>query len=198
MFGDRKTSPYYAPWRVDCRLARELPDDKPVRSHFLVQLVAVLLCAVLGLVVGWQYYRLHELRAATQRWNRIIAENREAYAEVQRTRSVIAADAKRIENASTLLRTHMLGVEFLAGISHTRPDNLRNDQIATTENGLVMRGGLDAAPEKAARQLGRYVADLRIDPRIGPHFGSILLRAMDRRGDGESAELQYEITFIYR
>jgi len=196
MFGDRKVSPYFGPWRVDCRLARELPDDKPIRSHFLVQLAAVLLCAVLGLVVVWQYYRLHELRLAALRWSRVIAENREAYDEVLETRKAIASDAKRIENAAALLQTRILAVDFLAGISRTRPDNLEIDQFEGAEGGVVIRGRLEETPEKASRLLGKYVSDLRADPHLGPHLSSVVLTAMERQTEG--GELRYEITFRFR
>lgn len=195
MIADRKNNPFSAPWRVDCRLARELPDDKAVRSHFLVQLAAVLLCAVLLLVAGWQAFQLNTTRAGIARWVKTMADDRAIFDEVRRERAEIAADGRRIGEAASALQTRILTFDYLSAIGRTRPENLRIDQIESLETGLVLRGIILVSPEKASRQLGKYVADLRADPHLGPRFSAITLTAMDRRG--EETELQFEITFRY-
>jgi hypothetical protein len=196
MFADRKSNPYVAPWRVDCRLARELPDDKPIRSHFIFQLLAVLVCSILLLVVGWQSFRLHTLSNSIATWQRTMADERQLYDEVRRARQDITADARKIGEAAGLLPVRILTFDFLTIIGRTRPAPVWIDQIESAESGLVVRGRLEDSPEKASRMLGKYVADLRADARLSAKFGSIVLTAMERRG--EAAELSFEITFRYR
>ncbi|MFI5337886.1 MAG: hypothetical protein ACHQ5A_13945 [Opitutales bacterium] len=192
---DRKNNPYFGPWRVDCRLARELPDDKPIRSHFIVQLIAVLLCAIMILIAGWQGFQLHTLRNGTAGWVRAMAEDRLLYEEVRHARADITADGRKVGEAATALQTRILAFDFLSAIGRSRPDNLRIDMIESAEGGLFLRGGVLDSPEKVSRMLGKYVTDLRADPRIGPKFSSIVLTAMDR---GEAAEIHFEISFHYR
>lgn len=198
MIADRKSNPYFAPWRVDCRLARELPDDKPIRSHFIVQLAAALVCTVLILVAGWQYFRLQTVRNGIARWNRTMTEDRAVYDEVDRLRNSITADGRKIGDAAAALQSHILVFDFLSGLGRTRPDYLNIQHIQSTETGLLMQGTLEVSPERATRLLGKYVADLKADPHFGPHFSNIMLRGIDRRGDNTTAELQFEITFTYR
>jgi hypothetical protein len=196
MLADRRTNPYVGPWRVDCRLARELPDDKPIRSHFLFQLFAVLLCAILLLIVGWQGFQLHTLNGSIATWQRTMAEDRQLYDEVRRARQDITNDARKINEAATLLPIHVLTFDFLSTIGRSRPEAIWIDQIESGEGGLMVRGRLEDSPEKASRMLGKYVADLRSDEKLAAKFSDIRLTAMERQGD--ATELRYEITFRYR
>ena len=195
---DRKNISYFAPWRFDCRLARELPDDKPIRSQFIVQLMISLLCVVSFLIVGWQYYRLQNIRNAIARGQKNIAERNITYEEVVHLRKSISTDGHKIGDAAILLQSHILISDLLSIIGRTRPNYLNIQKVQSVEGGAIVQGTLDAPPELATRLLGKYVAELRANTQLSSCYHNIMLRGIDRHGEGEQLQLTFEITLTYR
>ncbi len=186
-----------APWRVDCRLETELPEDSLVGKRFLLHTASGVFAAVGLLLVSWQGYHYTSMEQGIADWDQRIAENQEVVREVDQLRRAYSAEAVKVDQAFALMKPELLVHPFTARIARTRPDTMTIDAIETGEaGGVVLRGTLQEDSERASRLLGQYVVQLRADEVIGPQFSEILISSLDRR---EGADLlNFELVFRKR
>lgn len=196
MASPRKQSPHYAPWHIDCRLSRELPDDNLVRRHFILQFLAALVCAGLAGYAAWQLYQRHTLEQGIAFWTRTLADNRVQADEIRESRRQLAADAARIDQAYTLLGAPLTLSALLTELGTTRPEHIVIDSFQSGATGVTLRGVLQASPEEASRLLGDYVTQLRNDPALSGRFGQITLTSMDRQDSAR--RFGFEVALRYR
>ena len=186
-----------APWRVDCRIETELPEDSIVGTRFLLHTAAGVFAAVGLLLVSWLGYQHLSMRQGIADWDARIAENQEIVREVDQLRRAYSAEAVKVDQAFALLKPELLVHPFTARIARTRPESMIIDSIETGDaGGVILRGTLQEDSEQASRLLGQYVVKLRGDEVISPLFSEILISSLDRR-DGADL-LSFELVFRKR
>lgn len=186
-----------APWRVDCRLETELPEDSIVGTRFLLHTASGVFAAIGVLMLCWLGYQYLSMRQGIADWDTRIAENQEIVREVDQLRRAYSAEAVKVDQAFALMKPELLVHPFTARIARTRPETMIIDSIESGDaGGVVLRGTLAEDSERASRLLGQYVVKLRADEVIGPQFSEILISSLDRR---EGADLlNFELVFRKR
>ncbi len=188
-----KSTAYIQPWHFDCRLSKELPDDKPVRGRFLANLLA---CAfALGglMYTGFTFYSHELVQSDITDWQHRLEENRAETDSLKGVTTAITNGTKRIDDAYALISTPLVVSDFVQEIGITRPPNVRLETIESNAGAIFIRGGLHETSQRASAQLSRYVADLRADTRLAPFFASITLTSWERNSQADT--INFEITF---
>jgi hypothetical protein len=175
-----KQSLYVRPWHFDCRLAKELPDDTPVRGRFIANAIAASLAAVALTCVGWAYYSQQSLASDTADWRQRISASSLETTRLRKLTSEALDEAALISQAHALIHSPMVVSEFIQEIGRTRPDAVRIDNIEESSGLMYLRGGLRESSQRGSVLLGRYVAELRANPRLSPIFSSIVLTSLER------------------
>lgn len=180
-------------WHVDCRIEAELPEDNVVGTRFLVNVLFIAASVGALLFTGWLGYVNLSLRQQIRDWEQRISDNRAEVRDVQRMQREFAVEAAKIDQAHALVRPRFFVSGFIANVGRTRPDQLAIDIIEWNDAGIVVRGSVQARPERATRLLGDYVEKLGSDQEIGPIFREISLTDLDRGTSGDT--MRFEIVF---
>ncbi|HVU18743.1 MAG TPA: hypothetical protein VHD32_17700 [Candidatus Didemnitutus sp.] len=192
MASNKVTSAFTGPWHIDCRLSKELPDDKPIRGRFVAALVAGTLAAASVTWLVWAVYsretRLSDIAAAR---HRIEVNNAEAN-RIRGVGTALAADAARIDDMYVQARAPLTVSEFIQETGRTRPAPIRLDMVELTTGSVTLRGGLNESSQRASVLLSRYVADLRGSAYFRKLFSAITLTSLER--NEQTGSINFEIT----
>jgi hypothetical protein len=192
MASNKVSSAFTGPWHIDCRLSKELPDDKPIRMRFLAAVVAATLAAGSVTYLIWAVYSRQMLISdiATSR-HRIEAGSAEA-ARLRTVGSALASEAARVDDIYAQSRSPITVSEFIQETGRTRPAPIRLDMIELTTGSVTLRGGLNESSQRASVILSRYVADLRGGAYFRRLFSAITLTSLDR--NEQTGSINFEIT----
>lgn len=192
MASNKVTSAFTGPWHIDCRLSKELPDDKPIRGRFVAALVAGTLAAAALTWLVWAVYsrqtRLSEIAAAHHR----IEVNGAEAARIRAVGTALATEAARIDDIYAQARAPLIVSDFIQEVGRTRPTPIRLDMVELTAAGVTLRGGLNESSQRASVLLSRYVADLRGAPTFRRLFSAITLTSLER--NEQTGSINFEIT----
>jgi len=192
MRSNSKQSPFLQPWHVDCRLSKELPDDKPVRGRFVAAVLAGTLAAAALTYTFWTVYARQELAADIADWRQRIEANSAETAKLRAVGAALAADAARVDEAYALIHGPLVVSKFIQEIGRTRPAPVRLDMIELNSGAISLRGGLSESSQRASVILGQYVADLRASPYFRQFFSAMALTTLER--NEQTGAINFEIT----
>jgi hypothetical protein len=191
MRSNSKQSPYGRPWHVDCRLSKELPDDKPIRGRFLVAVLAGSLAAVTLTFAVWGLYSRQTLAGEIADWNRRIEAKSTETAALRVVGSAIATDATRVDEIYSLIHSPVVVSELIQEAGRTRPQPVRLDMIELNTGTIFIRGGLNESSQRASLLLGQYVADLRASVYFRRMFSAITQTSLER--NEQTGAINFEI-----
>jgi hypothetical protein len=186
-------APSEVPWRMDCRVATDQPNDRIVGREFLTGAVAVALAALAITITIWQLYVSNSLRADTLYWETEMAKNQKLFEELTSTARQLQTQSGRLDAAYTLMAAPYQVSDFVMNLGRTLPPNMRIDRIESSRGRIALSGGLREPSETASGTLNRYLEELRRSATIGPLFSSIGLTSLQRETDQDS--MAFEITF---
>jgi hypothetical protein len=186
-----KQSPFVQPWHIDCRLSKELPDDKPVRGRFLAGVLAGSLAAIALTYAIWALYSRQTLVNDIADWHRRIDANSAETAKLRAVGAAIAADATRVDEVYALIHAPLVVSDFVRETGRTRPLPVRLDMIELTSGTISLRGKLNESSQQASLLLGKYVADLRAGPYFRRLFSAITLTSLER--NDQTGSINFEI-----
>jgi hypothetical protein len=192
MRSNSKQSPFLQPWHIDCRLSKELPDDKPIRGRFVAAMLAGTLAATVLTYSLWAVYLRESLVGDVADWHRRIDANSAETAKLRALGTAVAADATRVDEVFGLIHSRLVVSKFVEEAGLTRPDPVRLDMIELNAGAISLRGGLNESSQRASRLLGQYVADLRASAYFRGLFSAITLTSLDR--NDETGAINFEIT----
>jgi len=192
MRSNSKQSPFLQPWHIDCRLSKELPDDKPVRGRFLAGVLAGSIAAAVLTYSLWALYSRQTLVSDIADWHRRIDANSVETAKLRAVGSALAADATRVDEVFALVRAPLVVSQFIQETGASRPVPVRLDMIELNSGTISLRGGLNESSQRASVLLGQYVADLRAGPYFRRLFSAITLTSLDR--NDQTGSINFEIT----
>jgi len=187
-----KQSHYLKPWHFDCRLPKELPDDTPVRGRFVANAIAGSFAAIALTYVGWTYYSQQTLATDTADWNQRIAASALETERLRKVTSDALDGAVRINQAHALVHSPFVVSDFIAEVGRTRPESIRLEMVEQVGGSVYLRGMLRETSQRGSVLLGRYVEELRANPRLAPIFTSIVLTSLER--NDVSQNINFEIT----
>jgi len=183
---------YLAPWRVDCRLARELPDDRPVRKRFVVQLTFAFMALI---AISWaitEAIRVQALRTDVTGWRNRLAVQTSTEQSARRDTQELQAFVNKIDEAHRTLQPVLPATAIVTEIAQLRPGTVTLDRLSLADGTLSLHGLVRGDAERASRLVGDYVKSLRTSKLLQEHFASATLTSIDRGDDLE--RLQFEIT----
>jgi hypothetical protein len=180
-------------WHVDCRLVVELPEDTVVGLRFMAFAITSAFALAALLFTGWIVYTDLSLRHMIDDGEQRVEGDRWDVIEIKRLQRFYEAETKKIESAYSEMKNPILISGFISEIGRTLPDRMTIDSIGWNDGRVTIRGAMRESSGRASLVLGDYVAKLRADPEIGPHFNSITLTALNRSPEDEQT-MNYEIT----
>ncbi|HYC70847.1 MAG TPA: hypothetical protein VEB66_06550 [Opitutaceae bacterium] len=180
-------------WRLDCRLAAELPEDNVVRARFLADALFGAIAFGLLLLCVWLGYANASLSGSIRDWEQRVAQSRVETDELQKLQQATSSLSNRLGRAAELAGSSYLVSQLLLDFGRTRPDQVRLDEIDMSEAVVYLRGNITESSDRATRLLGRYVEALRRDPAIGAHFAEITPSNIERVSNQNDA-FSFEIT----
>ncbi|HET7535099.1 MAG TPA: hypothetical protein VFJ90_01495 [Candidatus Didemnitutus sp.] len=187
-----RQSLYVKPWHIDCRLAKELPDDTPVRGRFVANAIAGSFAAIVLTYIGWAYYSQQSISADTADWRQRISNSSLETTRLRKVSAEAVDGAARINQAYALVNSPLVVSQFLQEIGRTRPEQIRLDTIEQLSGVIYLRGGLRESSQRGSVLLGRYVDELRANSRVAPLFTSIVLTSLERNDQNQT--INFEIT----
>ncbi len=187
---------YLAPWRVDCRLTRELPDDKPVRVRFIFGLVIGVFAAGALTYTTIQAFRVRAAANEISGWEERITDRRAAHDSVSSEQRELQEKMRLIAEAHTLLHPVLPAAGFIGEIAKLRPAAIRLTRISYDDRAATLQGIVRGEADRASRIAGDFVRELRDSKLVSSHFGPATLTALDRADD--RGELRFEITLPAR
>jgi hypothetical protein len=180
-------------WHIDCRLVAELPEDSVVGVRFMTYAVSCAIALAAVLFTGWYGYADLSLRRQIDDASQRLEDDRWDVIEIRRLQHFYEIESKKIESAYSEMKNPFLISGFTAELGRTLPERMAIDTIEFSDNRILVRGRLRESSEAASILLGKYLAKLRADPNLGPHFSSINVTDLDRSNEDDQTMI-YALT----
>jgi hypothetical protein len=188
----RGTAAYQRSWHVDCDVALEA-NHRLVGLRLIFAVAAAAAVVVLGVAVtSWQVYALHATQTETDAWGKRLEENQSLFKQLSASQQELKKQTGVFNRAYELMAEPFQLTDLLINLGRTTPPRMRIDRIESNGARVAISGGLLEPAEEASGTLGRYMDELRRDPRIGPLFSSIVITTLQRKPKGD--EVVFELT----
>lgn len=182
-------------WHPNFRDAERLPDTKVVRTSFFINGAAVLVTVCLLLSTLYREYTLWSLDNQIEATKHEIEVNRPVSAKAIAQFKVFQAEEQKVLDLKEFMGSPINVADFMVHLGETMPENITLTQIDSKPSGVVLRGIVRGAPERASGEASAYVEQLRKDPTVGGIFKQILLTNVNR--DATTGELVVEFNLSY-
>lgn len=178
-------------WHPDFRIAASLPDNKVVRTDFIINGVAL---AILAVVVWMFYSREVQLDQATEevaRWVADIEANKPKYSEALGLQREFSEAEKRITEVAAFTKSPVEIAELINKLGTSLPRLVAIDVVERKEDVFVIRGTIVGASERATGIANSYLDALNADTYFAQRFEGIRLNNINR--EARSNRLFFEI-----
>lgn len=178
-------------WHPDFRNVATLPDNKVVRTDFIVNGVAL---AVL-LLMAWAFYsREVQLTAATSesaRWIADIEASKPKFNEALGLQREFTEAEKRLEEVAAFTKSPVEIAELINRLGGSLPKLVAIDVVERRDDSFVIRGTIVGASERATGIANAYLDALNADAYFAQRFEGIRLNNINR--EAKSNRLFFEI-----
>lgn len=178
-------------WHPDFRIAASLPDNKVVRTDFIINGIAL---AVLAVVVWAFYSREAQLKEATSevaRWTTDIDANRPRFNEALGLQREFAEADKRLAEIAAFAKSPVEISELINRLGNSLPKLVAIDVVERREDVFVIRGTIVGASERATGIANSYLDALNADSYFAQRFEGIRLNNINR--EARANRLFFEI-----
>jgi len=178
-------------WHPDFRVSNTLPDNKIVRTDFIVNGVAL---AILALAVWAFYAREAQLADATgevARWTTDIEASKPRFNDALALQREFSEAEKRIGEVVAFSRSPVEISELLARLGDSLPKLVAIDVVERREDAFVVRGTIVGASERATGIANAYLDALNADAYFAQRFEGIRLNNINR--ESRANRLFFEI-----
>lgn len=178
-------------WHINFRISEGLPDLKPIRTSFFVNLLFITLAVAALLFTAHREFLGFNIRSEINvsneriagisgRNTKLLALNKEF-----NDASVVISSAREFVNNQTV------GSQLLIALSRSLPNSMDFTGVTFDESKLVLRGSIRGVSETASTRVSAYLDVLRQNDVIGPQFSEISLTSLvrDPRTQGMSFEI---------
>jgi Tfp pilus assembly protein PilN len=178
-------------WHVNFRIADGLPDLKPIRTSFFVNLLFVTVAAAALLFTAHREFLGFEIRSeidlANQRVESVAARNNHLLALNKEFNDA----AVIVSSAAEFGKGQMVASELLVALSRSLPRSMDFSSVTFEKGTLVLRGSVRGASETSSNRVSAYLDVLRKDEVVGPQLSQISLTSLvrDPRTQGMSFEI---------
>lgn len=193
---EKARAPLVPAWHPNFRNFQRLPDTKPVRTTFFVNGLAVVVALALLLYVAYQEYALMtvkrqiaEVEAQIERDQRLSRQAVTLFKQFQE-------EEKKIQDLETFLRAPTRVSDLMLEIGRTLPNRVALRSVAYRDNGVVVRGMVRGAGDRASGEVSAYVDQLRRDRIFSALFANISQTSLAR--DPQSGRMTFELLFKFK
>jgi len=126
-------------WHPNFRIQSELPDIKPIRTGFIINFVAVIVCIGLAALLVQQELKRMSLKESNSQLSGIVEDSRttnQAYLKKSRD---FASEVKPLQELENFYSSPILIYDFLIRLTEVRPDDLIYDTVNFTESNRMER-----------------------------------------------------------
>ena len=183
-------------WHPNFRNFQRLPDTKPVRTVFFINGLAVVVALVLLLFVAYQEYALFtvnrqiaELEAQIERDQKLSRQAVTLFKQFQE-------EEKKILDLETFLRSSVAVSDLMLDIGRTLPNRIALRSVAYRDTGVIIRGMVRGAGDRASGEVSTYVEQLRRDRVFAELFGNISQTSLAR--DPQSGRMTFELFLKFK
>ncbi|HEY5552265.1 MAG TPA: hypothetical protein VIK52_10260 [Opitutaceae bacterium] len=178
-------------WHPDFRIAAALPDNKVVRTDFIINGIAL---AILAIVV-WAFYsresQLQEATAEVARWTADIDANKAKFNEALGLQREFSEAEKRLAEVSAFAKSPIEISELINRLGNSLPKLVAIDVVERREDVFVIRGTIVGASERATGIANSYLDALNADAYFAQRFEGIRLNNINR--EARANRLFFEI-----
>ena len=178
-------------WHPDFRVVAALPDNKVVRTDFIVNGIAL---AIL-LAVGWAFYsrevQLTAARAEVDRWNQEIQASKPKFNEALGLQHEFTEAQNRLEDVAQFSKSPIEIAELINHLGTSLPKLVAIDVVERRDDSFVIRGTIVGASERATGIANSYLDSLNSDAYFAKRFEGIRLNNINR--EARSNRLFFEI-----
>lgn len=193
---EKARAPLVPAWHPNFRNFQRLPDTKPVRTVFFVNGLAVVVALSLLLYVAYQEYalltvnrQLADLEVQIERDQKLSRQAVTLFKQFQE-------EEKRILDLETFLRSPVAMSDLMLEIGRTLPNRIALRSVAYRDNGVVIRGMVRGAGDRASGEVSTYVDLLRRDRVFAGLFGNISQTSLAR--DPQSGRMTFELFLKFK
>ena len=178
-------------WHPDFRVIATLPDNKVVRTDFIVNGIAF---AVL-LAIAWMFYsremQLNAANSEVERWQQEINASRPKYNEALALQREFNDAEKRLGEVSDFSKSPIEIAEMIGHLGESLPRLVAIDVVERKDDSFTIRGTIVGASERATGIANSYLDALNADTYFATRFEGIRLNNINR--EARSNRLFFEI-----
>jgi Tfp pilus assembly protein PilN len=178
-------------WHANFRVAEGLPDLKPIRTSFFINLLFITLAVAALLFTAHREFLGYSIRSEIELSNESVAGISARNAQLLSLNQEFNDASVVISSAEKFLKGQMVGSQLLISLSRSLPDSMDFTSITFEGGKLILRGNIRGASETASTRVTAYLDVLRKDEIIGNRLSEISLTSLvrDPRTQGMSFEI---------
>lgn len=192
---EKAAAPLVPAWHPNFRNFERLPDTKVVRTSFFLNGFAVIVTLALLLFFAYREYSALILRQQIAAWDAQIARDRTASAKAVADFRKFQAEEKKVKEVETFLTGKLVLSDFILNLGKTLPHRIALQSINFRDTGVVIKGIVRGAGDRASGEVSEYVAKLQKDPAIGGLFSEITQTSLAR--DPQSGRMTFDLVMKF-
>jgi hypothetical protein len=178
-------------WHPDFRIAASLPDNKVVRTDFIINGIALAILAVMVWLLYSRESQLQEASVEVARWNADIDANKPKFNEALGLQREFTEAEKRLAEVAAFTTTPVEISELINRLGNSLPKLVAIDVVERKDDVFVIRGTIVGASERATGIANSYLDALNADPYFAQRFEGIRLNNINR--EARANRLFFEI-----
>jgi hypothetical protein len=180
-------------WHPNFRNFERLPDVKAVRTSFFVNFLAIMITLAVLICFGLQEYKLHEVRAQIDDWQRQIDANQKPSEQAVQLYQQFQGEEKKAAEVAAFIKTDFVRSDFIIKLGQSLPNEIALNSIDVHENGVFLRGIVRGTPAEASGLAQTYINQLEDDPSLSQKF-EMTISMPGISNDAKADKLDFEIS----
>ena len=178
-------------WHTNFRIAEGLPDLKPVRTSFFINLFFATLAISALLFTAHREFLGYSIRSEIELSNEGVAGISARNAQLLSLNKEFYDASVVISSAEQFVKDQTMGSQLLIALSRSLPDSMDFTSVTYDGGEMILRGSIRGASDSASTRATAYLEVLRKNEIIGKRLSEISLTSLvrDPRTQGMSFEI---------
>ncbi|MCF3649979.1 hypothetical protein [Synoicihabitans lomoniglobus] len=182
-------------WHLDFRNTDRLPDVKPIRTAFFINVIAILIAAATLFNFGSQEMQIYSMNAEISRLEDQIAKDQYPSAAAVKLFKEFQADEKKINEVAEFVKAPLKLSTFMLHLGEILPENIMINSVDWRGSVITLRGVVSGTPDEASGYASGLVATLDEDELFGPLFSDAALTSLIRNPTTGKLAMEIRLEF---